>query len=128
MKIKATNIQKIAKSLRDVNKTAVAHTFSASQIHALNSKIKNHLSQWFSLKQMKGIKGVAVSGAAVSRSYDYARVATSVNFELNVKGELFITSIKTATIFQKGGETLFNFSSDERSLIASAATSDASTI
>ena len=122
MKIKSNNYKKLNETLDSINGRADSHVFTGPQIRTEGEKIKKHLSQWFTLKEMKGISGIMESSSPVARAYKYCRVGNEANFVVNAKGEVFITAIAKVDLWEKdGGRTFFKFSDDEKKIIAEKA-------
>jgi len=129
MKIKSNNYKKLNETLDSINGRADSHVFTGPQIATVAEKIRKHLSQWFTLAEMKGITGMMESSSPVARAYKYVRVGNEANFVLNAKGDVFITSMAKVDLWEKdGGRTFFKFSESEKAIIENKAVASASQI
>ena len=106
IKFEKTNAEKINAILDTVNGRASDHTYC--KFTDFESDAENVISRVEKLlggkKYCPGAKFSIESGSSVPSAYKYTRIGTQVNFECRASG-WFVTEIKRADIWAKGGES-----------------------
>jgi len=95
---------KINAILSDINGKAVDHTFrSFGDIVKGDDQTKKAEALVGGKKYAVGMKVILESGHAVSKSYKYTRIGTSITLEMRLSG-WFVTNICRTDIWSKGGD------------------------
>ena len=121
MKINTKNYEKMNAKLDEINGNAHCHTFTGPQLRKLGLDIKKHLSQWFTLQDMKGIEGIATSGDKMPNAYKHQRVTNSVAWVVGASGTVFITEIVKDQSWNEGGMVAPRFTDDQKEIIRAKA-------
>ncbi len=111
--------------LDEINGRAQNHTFTGPQLRKLGLDIKKHLSQWFTLQDMKGIVGVATSGEQMPNAYKHPRVTNSVAWIVGAGGNVFITEIMKDQSWNEAGATFPRFTDAQKEIIKAKAVDSA---
>ena len=121
MKLNSKNCEKLNAALKKVNGRCEAHTFTAVQLWRIGQNLKEHLGKWFTLAEMQGISGSSTSGDRLPKAYKYPREVNCISWIVGAGGNLFITSIKKDVAWNAGGETVVNFTDEQKSAITRVA-------
>lgn len=126
MKIKTSDTAKIQAALDAENGKANSHTFTCSDIRKMGEQIVSHLKKnGFTLKTMKGIRGGARSGESLPSAYKQSRLINRIAFEVGSGGNVFMTYATKEPAWRDGGGTWFNFTDEQKQIVATHAVSAA---
>lgn len=117
MKMNTKNWEKLNVTLDKINGRADAHTFTGPELKKLGTRIKNHLSRWFTQAEMRGITGVSRSGEKLPNAYKHSRVVNLVHWEVGAGGNVFITDIRKVDAWNEEGRTVVTYSVEQAETI-----------